>query len=460
MNPRLDEFSSYVAKLDSLLQGNKLFRLLISSDKTFSYFLKGKDRLVFSFDGSNPSIYIGESKLINVPSSSSIFFFLRKNISDGIVKNVTQTNKDRIISFEIETVDSIYQKVTYYLIAELIPSKPNFLILDSSKKIVMVLNPSTLESKRILTRGASYLPPSNEMEINESKDFDIDSYFRFCLESEAKEEERKLLNKYSPYIKQIKSRKKLLERKIASISKDIEEGNKHISDSDIGNFIFMNMDEIILDKGEFEFEGRTIKLDKKKSLSRNAESFFASSKKSKEKVNRGKENLEKTKAELEETSSLLNFINSLSSTRLAEYFSSFDSKQKENKEIVPSSKFPYIVEYEGARFAFGHNATSNDFLTFVYCPNKEYGFFHVKDNHGSHLILEREKPSKKEIELACELSLLSSKLEFGEVIYCKRKDIKKGSKPGEVKLSSYESFYIRHISSLAKELFESRKKKL
>lgn len=460
MYPRLDEFSSYVTKLNSRLKETKLFRLSIASDKTFSYYLKGKDRLVFSFDGSNPSIYIGDSKLINVPSTSSIFFFLRKNISDGIIRNITQVNNDRIISFEIETIDSIYQKITYYLIAELIPTKPNFLILDKDKHIIMVLNPSTLESKRILTRGAIYNPPDNAMDIKDKKDFDIDSFFAFCLDNESKEEERKLLNKYSPYIKQIKSKKKSLERKLIAINKDIEDGNKHINDDEIGNYIFMNMDNINLDCGEFDYYGKKIKLDKKLSLARNAEYYFSSSKKSKEKINKGKENLEKTKAELEEITNLIDFISSLSAPRLATYFSSLDLKKKENKIELPSSKYPYIVEHEGTRYAFGHNASSNDFLTFVYCSNKEYGFFHVKDNHGSHLILEKENPSKKEIELACELSLLSSKLDFGEVIYCKRKDIRKGNKPGEVKLSSYESFYIRKISPLAVSLFNNRKKKL
>ena len=461
MYPRLDEFENFTLKLKKRLIGRKINRLLLSSNGTFSYSLNGKEKLVISLDKQNPCIYIGSSKLPSITSNSSLFFFMRKNISDGIIKNVDRIGKDRIIELEIESLNAIYQKVTYYLELELLPNKGNLIILDNNKKILMALNPSTLDSSRILTRGASYCPPSLNVEIKENKDFDIDSYFSFCLENEEKEEEKLLLKKYSPKIKALKSKKKSLERKINALENDIAKAKEHIDDGEIGNYIFINLDNINLEEGSFDYFDKKIELDKKKSLAKNAERFFLQQKKAKSTIQNAEENLEKTINELNELDSLLSFLSSLNIERLSLFFEEDGNKEEKKKEkVISSSIYPYLVKNDKTKYAFGHNDKGNDFLTFVYCSNKDYTWMHVKNNHGAHLIIEKTDPSKEELQLGCELTLLASKLEFGEVIVCKRKDLKKGNKPGEVRLGHYESFYIRKISKKAKELFLNKKKGL
>ena len=459
MYPRLNEFDSFTSKLKERLVGRKINHLRLSSNGTFSYSLNNKTRLVISLDKQNPCIYIGDSKLPSLDSTSSLFFYMRKNISEGIIKNVSRINNDRIIELEIESLNAIYQKVTFFLVLELLPNKGNLIILDNKKKIIMVLNPSTLDSPRILSHGAAYFPPSLTIQLNETNDFDIDSFFSFCLEEEEKEEEKLLLKKYAPKIKELKNKKRGLERKINVIETDIAKAKEHINDGDIGNYIFVNLNNIHLEEGCFSYYGKIIELDKKKSLTKNAQKFFLQQKKAKSTVENGKENLDKAVKELNELDSLLAFCSSLNAERLSLFFKEEKGDTKEGKTI-PSSKYPYLIKEGDIKFAFGHNDKSNDFLTFIYCNNKEYTWMHVKNNHGAHLLIEKVNPSKEELQLGCELTLLASRLDFGEVIACKRKEIKKGNKMGEVKLGHYESFYIRKISRKAKELFLSKKKGL
>ncbi|HAS56015.1 MAG TPA: hypothetical protein DCR94_01935 [Firmicutes bacterium] len=460
MYPRLNEFDSFTSKLKERLIGKKINHLRLSSNGTFSYSLNNKNRLVISLDKQNPCIYIGNSALPYLESTSSLFFYMRKNISEGIIKNINRINDDRILEIEIENLNAIYQKITFFLVLELLPNKGNLIILDSNKKIIMALNPSTLDSSRILTHGATYCPPLLNIQLNETNDFDIDSFFSFCLEEEEKEEEKLLLKQYAPKIKELKNKKRGLERKINAIEIDIAKAKEHINDGEIGNYIFVNLDNIHLEEGFFSYYGKKIELDKKKSLTKNAQKFFLQQKKAKSTIENGKENLDKAIKELNELDALLSFLSSLNAERLSLFFKEEKKEGSKEEKIVSFSIYPYLVKEGNTKFAFGHSDKSNDFLTFIYCNNKEYTWMHVKNNHGAHLLIEKANPSKEELQLGCELTLLASKLDFGEVIVCKRKEIKKGNKIGEVKLGHYESFYIRRISKKGKELFLSKKKGL
>ena len=70
---------------------------------------------------------------------------------------------------------------------------------------------------------------------------------------------------------------------------------------------------------------------------------------------------------------------------------------------------------------------------------------HVKNNHGNHIIIFDSNPSDEVIKFALQFCVYLSKQTDGEVIYAKVKTIKKGNVEGLVKLSKYESYYIKNL---------------
>ena len=119
---------------------------------------------------------------------------------------------------------------------------------------------------------------------------------------------------------------------------------------------------------------------------------------------------------------------------------------------------PYKVEIDGTSYWFGKNAIQNDCLSFLYATKKERLWFHVKNAHGAHLILQKDNPSNEEVFTACCLTLLASKKEDGEVQYTPHKYVKRGNVPGQAVLGPYQSAFIREIPSRIKEAFVNAKK--
>ena len=119
---------------------------------------------------------------------------------------------------------------------------------------------------------------------------------------------------------------------------------------------------------------------------------------------------------------------------------------------------PYSVEEGGAYYVFGKNASQNDFLSFLLLTKSDYLWFHVKEGHGAHLILQKENPNNEEITLACELCLLASSREEGEVLYTQHKNIRRGNVKGQAIVRTYQSAYFRQVSPKAKETYLKAKK--
>ena len=73
-------------------------------------------------------------------------------------------------------------------------------------------------------------------------------------------------------------------------------------------------------------------------------------------------------------------------------------------------------------------------------------------------MIQADNPTDEQIQYGCELALLASNKEEGEVIYCPRGNIRKGKEKGQVVLGEYQSAMIRKISPEAREAYEKREK--
>ena len=85
-------------------------------------------------------------------------------------------------------------------------------------------------------------------------------------------------------------------------------------------------------------------------------------------------------------------------------------------------------------------------MTFNY-SKKDYTWFHAKDYHGSHVIIDSDKLDEDLIRKCANIAAYYSKGRYSSSVpvnYCLVKDIKKipGAKMGFVSIKNYKTIYI------------------
>ena len=126
-------------------------------------------------------------------------------------------------------------------------------------------------------------------------------------------------------------------------------------------------------------------------------------------------------------------------------------KKKEVKE-TPFNR-PYKINYNGTIIYFGRNASQNDYLSFVMKLDREFTWLHIKDKSGAHLVICNKNPTEKELLLACELSLLCSRAVSGEIVYTKKKNVRRGHTLGEAILKNHSVIRLNSVSKETKDIF-------
>ena len=114
---------------------------------------------------------------------------------------------------------------------------------------------------------------------------------------------------------------------------------------------------------------------------------------------------------------------------------------------------PDSIKVDGATIYFGKNAKQNENLTFKKA-NRDYTFVHIKDYHGSHVVIDQNKPSNEVLLTACEIALLLSGKDCGDVQVTLIKNVKKGTTPGQAILGSYQTYTINKIREKTADLLK------
>ena len=115
-------------------------------------------------------------------------------------------------------------------------------------------------------------------------------------------------------------------------------------------------------------------------------------------------------------------------------------KKKKNKPNILHLKFDNYDIYAGK------NNIQNNYITHR-LAHKQDLWFHVKDYHGSHVLLKSEEYNEENIRLCANLSAYFSKGKESSSVpvdYCTVSQLKKvpGSKIGFVTMKSYKTIYI------------------
>ena len=284
-------------------------------------------------------------------------------------------------------------------------------------------------------------------EVSIQKGFDILYY-------KANEKER-IKTVTEDIYKFVKRQIKHFDTKVVKLKQSLIDSENLDKDRENGELLFTysNLETKGLNKidiVDYSGSNKAIKLDPKLSIKQNANKYFtAYSKKRKGKVYI-EEQLEIANRELEYFNALkeqLDIATYLDALQIKEelikygYIRKKVNKQKKNKKINL-----YQVEYQGSIITFGKNNIQNDYLSFDYAkPNNMW--FHAKDFHGAHLIVNTDNPSEEVLRMCANLAAYFSNGRMSSSVpvnYCLAKNLKKvkGAKAGFVTIKNYKTIYI------------------
>ena len=196
-----------------------------------------------------------------------------------------------------------------------------------------------------------------------------------------------------------------------------------------------------------------IMLNESFSASKNAQVYFKKYNKIKNAISHATEQKADYISNIEYLDSVLymiseaNSINELNSIKEelheAGYINYASGKKKyKDEELLP----PYKYEFEGIEILAGRNNIQNDKLTLKE-SRKTYTWLHVKDHHGSHVIVKSDSPSEKVLEYAATIAIKHSEAKNSSKVsvdYTLVKFVHKpsGAKPGKVIYTDYKTIVI------------------
>ena len=269
------------------------------------------------------------------------------------------------------------------------------------------------------------------------------------------DEKERIKNISDDLFKIVKRQIKHYKTKVDKLELSLNDALNLQNDKDNGDLLYMYED---LDKkglneitiNDYYGNAKTIKLEPKLSIKANANKYYNQY----QKKRKGKIYIEE---QLDIASSELEYFNSLAEQlSLANYSDALDikdelikygylkkasSKNKQKKKVNL-----YQIKVDNQTITFGKNNMQNNFLTFDYAK-ANYTWFHAKDYHGCHLVVDSDSPNEKIIRICANIAAYYSQGRYSSSVpvnYCLVKDIKKikGKKPGFVSIKNYKTIYI------------------
>lgn len=271
-------------------------------------------------------------------------------------------------------------------------------------------------------------------------------------------EEKERIRKISDDLyKYVRKQKKHFKNKIIKLQESYEDALNLEKDRNFGDLLYTysNLNQKGLSQIEVEdYEGNlcTITLDPKLNIKENANKYYQIY----QKKRKGQEyilaQLEIAKNEEEYFTSLdeqLEFANFDDAVLIKEELTKYgylrQKKSKHPKKKAAKVRL-YQIHFEDYTITFGKNNIQNDFLSFKYAKPNDL-WFHAKDFHGSHLVINSSEPSEEALRLCATIAAYFSKGRYSSSVpvdYCLVKDIKKikGSKAGFVSIKNQKTIYI------------------
>lgn len=442
--------------LNVKLKGNHISNITVVSSTdillTFSFYRK--EKLLISLNHSSPFLSLIDASFNINTLMGNLSEELRKTIKDTVLEEIVTIDKERIIKIKCVKTDEFYSKSSLFLILELIPTHPNLIITDENNKVLFATHYTSLTADRIILKGMNYDLPKASVNLKEENlkvdldkfKVDVNSYLGFLIDKRLKE-------KYSSLIQNLKWRIKKAKNKIKILKEEIEEAKSSLVYKEYGEMIFA----LLYDENELKeyLNINNIAIDENKTYQENANIFFKKYKKAKATISYNEEELEKNDLLIKE---LENDLASLDGDDESIYMILNDKYLKVRAPKQEINKLmPYYVTIDNTKIGFGRNANQNNVLTFKYAK-EDYYFIHVKDTHSHHVVILKSNPSDNDKENASMLALFLLNKEAGTVNIAQIKDVKKGHSPGLVLLNKYSEIKINNISNKVKNALNKTKR--
>ena len=415
----------------------KNFKLLISAGS-------GKARIHitdFSYDSSNePPMFC---------------MLLRKYILGCRILKFVQLNEDNIIEMVLSPKDDFLRVGQRNLIVEMIGRCPNIVLTDDTDHIIDCIHRRNFRNPGLIYR----CPEKGEMikvlpSVEGSPSEYLDSYYSRKENDELIRSQSKELRTY------LNNLIKRTERKIGSRRIELEKTANRDNIRKKAELIISNIYQIKNGSTSFTCQDYfsnneliTIELDPDITPSKYAAKLFKEYNKLKNAELHLTELINEAEAQLDfllsEQDLLLRAktkseINDIRNELISQGFKKNNSKAEKKKSSDSSE--PMLIELNsGNRILIGRNNVQNDNLTFRIAKKNDY-WFHIKDYHGSHVILQcLAEPSEDDISEAARMAAVHSQANgAGYVDYCLVSDVRKnkGSYPGKVYYSNYRTIKI------------------
>lgn len=424
-------------------------------DFLFSFSKYREKRLFVSLSHQSPFLCLVSNNMSFPTTLGRLNDNIRKEIKDSLITDISILAEDRIVAFQITKTNDLYEKISKTLIFELIPTKPNLLVVDDKGKNIFVLHEMSLEKSRPLMRGISYEPPLKKGEFKTLINDESISDYESMAEDKLKESRHKQIkDRFAILFHHLKSRSKSLAKKEIVLNSEMKDAEKDLCFLEHGNMLLALSDNI--ESINLYVKANNLSYDSKLSVGINANHYFKKYKKAKRTIQMNHSEIIKAQEEMARLEALIgqsqymneNELYELALSEMPHEFSSSNHKKTKDKASIA-----YVI-YDNSKIYFGKNDKQNECITFKLAHPSDW-FFHIKDYPGSHVVIANENPSESQILLAGEMCLVLSNKITAEVQYAQIKDVKKTSKVGQVILQKQHLLIIKNVQEETLKLLDN-----
>ena len=441
-------------------------------------------RVLIRAAGPNARVHLTEQSFENPREAPMFCMLLRKHLTGARILSVSQPGGDRLMVFSLEGRSELGDRTSLQLITELLGRAANVILVDAEGRILDCLKriPPSEHGGRAFLPGLRYeLPPQPE-NIRKQGDAaapagEADSPSAVMdARYSALERQELQRRRAQDLVKSVRRARDRQQRKLALQQEELRKSENMEAVRQRAELLQANLyrisrgDRVLCCENYYEPDCPAVEipLDPLKTPQQNLAASFKEYRKLKgarehlvilteeggkqldylnsvlEELSRAENerDLGEIRAELEKTGFL--------STRNNPQKNVKKNAGKRQKQAAFRMAEPLRFETpDGLEVLVGRNNLQNDALTTELARRTDY-WLHVKDLHGSHVILRCEgmKPSEASLEYAAELAARYSQAAGGgkvAVDYAMVRDVKKpsGSMPGKVIYNNYHTIIVK-----------------
>lgn len=444
-----------VLDISEKTKDNRISNITLINSRVFliSFTTYRKEKLLICLDHQQPFISFCEIDDSIHTITGGLSDVLRKELKEAIVLGVSLVNNDRVVDIHLVKTNDYFEKEEKHLILELIPFRTNLLLLDKNQNIYYAAHYSSLDSPRAIVKGIPYEPiKKNDSFIENEEITPLDEIKKKASEYVYQAKSKRILERYEPLFKHIKVRIKSLKQKLKVLDQEYKDAQAKLIYQEHGNYLLalINSPEEL----KVYIKDNNLDVDLNEPIGQVANGFFKRYKKAKRTLEINRQEYKKAINEiqyLEVCQSQLDYMNDEDMYELAKEIMPHKFKSTNKKDVI-KSKYSYVL-VDNVKIYFGKNMQQNNDISFK-IAKKDHYYFHIKDYHGSHVVIASDNPSKEMILTASEMCLILSNKTSGDIQYTQIKNIKKGPELGLALLNTYELITLHSVRESTYELLK------